>query len=39
MTAPALELRQVTKRFTMRATGMFSRNAAEHVAVNPRLRR
>ncbi len=34
MTAPALELRQVTKRFTMRATGMFSRNAAEHVAVN-----
>ena len=34
MTAPALELRQVTKRFTMRAAGMFSRSAAEHVAVN-----
>ena len=34
MTAPALELRQVTKRFTLRSAGMFSRSAAEHIAVN-----
>ena len=34
MTAPALELRQVTKRFTLRSAGMFSRGAADHIAVN-----
>ena len=35
MTAPALELRQVSKRFPLRATGVFSRKpAAEHVAVD-----
>jgi ABC-type oligopeptide transport system ATPase subunit len=34
MTAPALELRQLTKRFPLRGGGLFSRGGAEHVAVD-----
>jgi ABC-type oligopeptide transport system ATPase subunit len=34
MTAPALELRQVTKSFPLRGTGLFSRSTGEHIAVN-----
>jgi ABC-type microcin C transport system duplicated ATPase subunit YejF len=34
MTAPALELRQLTKRFPMRGSGIFSKQNGEHTAVN-----
>ncbi|MDR3475391.1 MAG: ATP-binding cassette domain-containing protein [Devosia sp.] len=34
MTTPALELRQLTKRFPLNRGGLFSRDSTEHVAVD-----
>jgi len=32
--APALELRQLTKKFQLRGSGLFSKESGEHIAVN-----